>query len=51
MQQLRDKRIGLVLSGGGVRGMAHIGLLKAMEEHDIQAQCISGSSCWSTGWG
>lgn len=44
MQQLRDKRIGLVLSGGGVRGMAHIGLLKAMEEHDIQAQCISGSS-------
>jgi len=27
-----NKKIGLVLSGGGIRGMAHIGLLKAMQE-------------------
>ena len=26
----KNKRIGLVLSGGGIRGMAHIGLIKAM---------------------
>ncbi|WP_422082707.1 patatin-like phospholipase family protein [Ulvibacterium sp.] len=36
--------IGLVLSGGGVRGMAHIGLIRAMEELGISAQVVSGSS-------
>lgn len=36
--------IGLVLSGGGIRGMAHIGLLKAMQEHELDAQLIAGSS-------
>lgn len=38
------KSIGLVLSGGGIRGMAHIGLIKAMQEHDLDAKAISGSS-------
>ncbi|MBS9461235.1 patatin-like phospholipase family protein [Flagellimonas sp. 389] len=38
------KRIGLVLSGGGIRGMAHIGLIKAMREFDIEANFIAGSS-------
>ncbi|UII77572.1 patatin-like phospholipase family protein [Flagellimonas sp. HMM57] len=38
------KRIGLVLSGGGIRGMAHIGLIKAMREFDIEASIIAGSS-------
>lgn len=37
-------KIGLVLSGGGVRGMAHIGLIKAMMEHGIEANKVSGSS-------
>lgn len=41
---LEDKSIGLVLSGGGVRGMAHIGLIKAMREHQIEAKVISGTS-------
>lgn len=36
--------MGLVLSGGGVRGMAHIGVLKAMEEFGLEAQTIAGSS-------
>ncbi|NKI31179.1 patatin-like phospholipase family protein [Croceivirga thetidis] len=36
--------IGLVLSGGGVRGMAHIGLIKAMQEHGLEAKVVSGSS-------
>ena len=29
------QKVGLVLSGGGVRGMAHIGVLKALEENGI----------------
>ncbi|WP_425235188.1 patatin-like phospholipase family protein [Ulvibacterium sp.] len=39
-----DLTIGLVLSGGGVRGMAHIGLIRAMEELGISTQVVSGSS-------
>lgn len=41
---LENKSIGLVLSGGGVRGMAHIGLIKAMRERDIEAAVVSGTS-------
>lgn len=37
-------KIGLVLSGGGVRGVAHIGAIKALEEHDIHPEIVSGSS-------
>ena len=36
--------IGLVLSGGGIRGVAHIGTLKALEEYDIKITHISGTS-------
>lgn len=41
---IKNKKIGLVLSGGGVRGMAHIGVIKAMEEFDLSAELVSGSS-------
>ncbi|MBW8242662.1 patatin-like phospholipase family protein [Muricauda oceani] len=41
---LEDKSIGLILSGGGVRGMAHIGLIKAMREHQIEAKVVAGTS-------
>lgn len=41
---LDQKKIGLVLSGGGVKGIAHIGLIKALNEHDIHPQYISGVS-------
>ncbi len=37
-------KIGLVLSGGGVRGVAHIGAIKALEEHDIFPSHIAGTS-------
>lgn len=37
-------KIGLVLSGGGARGVAHIGVIKALEEHQILPTHISGSS-------
>jgi NTE family protein len=36
--------IGLVLSGGGARGMAHIGVIKALEELGVKFSCISGTS-------
>ncbi|WP_340158916.1 patatin-like phospholipase family protein, partial [uncultured Maribacter sp.] len=35
---------GLVLSGGGIRGVAHIGTIKALEEHNIFPTHISGTS-------
>jgi NTE family protein len=37
-------KLGLVLSGGGARGAAHIGVLKALEEHGIFPTLISGTS-------
>lgn len=39
--------VGLVLSGGGTRGFAHIGALKALEEAGIRADAISGTSVGS----
>lgn len=41
---LNKEPIGLVLSGGGVRGMAHIGVIKVMEELGISADYVSGTS-------
>lgn len=38
------QKTGLVLSGGGARGMAHIGVLKALEENGIQIDYIAGTS-------
>jgi NTE family protein len=38
------QKTGLVLSGGGVRGMAHIGVMKALEENDIPIDYITGTS-------
>ncbi len=38
------KNLGLVLSGGAVRGAAHIGVLKALEEYGIKPSYLSGSS-------
>lgn len=37
-------RIGLCLSGGGIKGAAHIGVLKAFEEEKIKITMISGAS-------
>lgn len=36
--------IGLVLSGGGARGYAHLGVLKVLEENRIPVDCIAGTS-------
>jgi NTE family protein len=37
-------RIGLVLSGGGARGAAHVGVLKALEEMHVPVDAIVGTS-------
>ena len=38
------KQIGIALSGGGARGAAHLGVLKALDELDIKISAISGVS-------
>lgn len=40
-------RVGLVLGGGGARGVAHIGVLKVLEEMRIPISCIAGTSMGS----
>ncbi len=40
----KRKTIGLVLSGGGARGFAHIGVLKVLEENRIPVDYIGGAS-------
>ncbi len=37
-------RVCVVLSGGGARGMAHIGVLKVLEELEVPIDCIAGTS-------
>jgi NTE family protein len=38
------KNIGLVLSGGGFKGVAHIGVIQALEEAGLTASFVSGTS-------
>ncbi len=40
----KDLKIGLVLSGGGAKGLAHIGALKVIEEAGIKIDYIGGTS-------
>ncbi len=41
---VNETNLGLVLGGGGARGLAHIGILKALEKAGISIGCITGSS-------
>jgi NTE family protein len=45
--RLRFHRIGLALSGGSVRGLAHIGVLKVLSEAGIRPAVITGTSAGS----
>ena len=40
-------KLGLALSGGGAKGAAHIGVLKAFEEEKIKINYIGGTSSGS----
>ncbi len=44
IQPVFSQRVGLVLSGGGGPGIAHIGVLKALEENNIPIDYITGTS-------
>src|SRR5689334_12908085 len=39
--------LGLALSGGAARGMAHVGVLRALLENNIRIDCIAGTSAGS----
>ena len=41
------KRVGVVLSGGGAKGMAHIGVLKVLEKAGIPVDIVTGTSMGS----
>ncbi|HDZ11635.1 MAG TPA: hypothetical protein ENH53_05410, partial [Bacteroidetes bacterium] len=41
---LKQTHVGLALSGGGARGLAHIGVLKVLEENHIPVHVIAGTS-------
>ncbi|MCZ4409455.1 patatin-like phospholipase family protein [Cryomorphaceae bacterium 1068] len=41
---LQAQKVGLVLSGGGAAGLAHIGVIKALEENNIPIDYITGTS-------
>ena len=40
----RRPRLGLALSGGAARGIAHVGVLKVFEEHGVAVDCVAGTS-------
>ena len=39
--------IGIALAGGGIRGIAHAGVLKALEDNGIKIEAIGGTSAGS----
>ena len=39
-----EYKVGISLSGGSARGYAHVGVLKALHEHGVEPQIISGTS-------
>ena len=55
--QKKRPRIGLALSAGGARGLAHIGVIQVLEENGIPIDCVAGTSmgayvgaCWCRGY-
>ena len=50
--ETEEKKVGLVLSGGGALGIAHVGVLKMIEKYDIPVDYITGTrygcNCWCT---
>lgn len=44
LPQTQAQTVGLVLSGGGAKGIAHIGLIQALEENNVPIDYIAGTS-------
>ncbi len=56
VRRLTNRAVGVVFSGGSARGMAHIGVIRAMEEAGLEVDYIGGTSmgamvgaAWATG--
>lgn len=47
LHQLRSRHVGLALSGGSVRGLAHLGVVKVLSEAGIRPAVITGTSAGS----
>ena len=47
IELLMERKVGLALSGGGARGFAHIGAVKALIENDVPIGLIAGTSAGS----
>lgn len=43
-EKVKKVKLGIALSGGGIRGIAHAGVLKALEESGIKIEAIGGTS-------
>ena len=43
-EKVKKVKLGIALSGGGIRGIAHAGVLKALEESGIKIEAIAGTS-------
>jgi NTE family protein len=41
---ITGRGLGLVLSGGGAKGLAHVGVIDALRKHDIQIDAVGGTS-------
>ncbi len=41
---MKKHKLGIALSGGGARGIAHLGVLQALEDHGYEIDCLSGTS-------
>ncbi len=56
-RRMSERAIGVVLGGGGARGIAHLGVLQALDEAGVPIDAISGTSmgavmaaCYAKGW-
>lgn len=47
VSNLYAQKVGIVLSGGGAKGLAHIGVIKALEENSIPIDYVTGTSMGS----
>lgn len=42
-----EKKVGLALGGGAARGIAHVGVIKVLEEHGVKVHYVAGTSAGS----
>lgn len=47
IKKQKNKTLGIAFGGGGVRGFAHLGVIKALEEEGIKADIVTGTSAGS----